>query len=339
MTKVSRHSCSHDLHKKLELNRWNLEKVNIMKRTTVGTPSEEKTPRMVKAIALPFTLRAVVATVLCASFVMHPQLQVVTTKAAPVTEIKSDSQYKNEASLYEGALRAIAGIATMKLDTPDELKQALAIFDRARPNLMFFSSKLVVIARNDPTFSNAVKKKTSTKQAAQTFLAALKADPKIVSELDGAASLTTRLQQIAQADAASLRRVAERLKEVAEKIKKTSQAKASHDLSLTINLIRAGFKTSSTGSANPSTMPTPDVIVGLILFAAAVVLIIIVFKEFTAPPAGPDPVAECLLGPINERYQRCLNDASNLPFPLDSAAKAVCVAAYLAETAACLLTP
>ena len=159
-----------------------------------------------------------------ASFVIYSPLRISTAKAAYLAnEIKSESQYRTEAGLYESALGAIAGIATLKLDTPNDLKQALAIFDRARPGLKFFSSKLVVIAISDSAFSGAVKKKASSKLAAEAFLEELKADPKVVSRLDGAATLTTRLQQTAQADAAILRRVAERLKDAAERIKNTSQ--------------------------------------------------------------------------------------------------------------------
>ena len=86
-------------------------------------------------------------------------------------------------------------------------------------------------------------------------------------------------------------------------------------------------------------IPIPDVVFAFILFAAVVVIIIIAYKEFTAPPGGPDPIAECSLGEVNERYQGCLTEAGSLPFPLDIAAKALCVASYLAEASLCLVTP
>ncbi|HLF83670.1 MAG TPA: hypothetical protein VI837_05790, partial [Blastocatellia bacterium] len=109
-------------------------------------------------------------------------------------------------------MRAIAGISTMKLETTEDVKRAIAILDRERPNLKLFFSKLVVMGLSDSTFSNAVKKKMPDKQAAESFLKGLQADHKAVLRLDGAESLATRLQRSAESDAAILRRAGERLK-------------------------------------------------------------------------------------------------------------------------------
>lgn len=311
-----------------------------MKRSTQRKRSAKRHSSIMRGTAVSFMLRAVIATALCTSFIIYPQLRISTVKAAhaAVANDVTETQLRNQATAYQNALGAIAGIAAVKLETPDDLKQALAIFDRARPGLKFFNSKLVVIAISDSAFSSAVKKKASSKLAAEAFLEELKADPKVVSRLDGAATLTTRLQQTAQADAAILRRVAERLKDAAQRIKNTGQRNAPDDFGATseFKLLRAGF-TITSQPANSSVMPAQGPVVGLILFAAVVVILLVTAKVVTTPP-GRDPFGECI-GAADLRYFNCIDEASSLPFPLDIAAKTLCAATFMAEEAACLVLP
>lgn len=126
-------------------------------------------------------------------------------------ELKSLTQYRAEASLYERSIRSIATIATLKLDTPDAIKQAMDILERETPNLKHLPSFLVFSGINDSTFSGAVKRTTDTRSKAEILLKRLIEDPNRILEIDGARSLARRLKDRTTADANTLRSVAERV--------------------------------------------------------------------------------------------------------------------------------
>ena len=168
---------------------------------------------------LSVTLRMFIATALSISFLIYSPLRLSSVGAATrvVADLRSESQYRIEASRYDDAIRAIASVSSMKLENPDELKKALAIFDREGPQLKFHGSKLIVLGLNDSTFTASVKKASPDQAAAEALIKELRADPKAILKLNGAQSLVTRLRQSTEADAATLRRVAERFKEAAAK--------------------------------------------------------------------------------------------------------------------------
>ena len=117
---------------------------------------------------------------------------------------------RSHAVRYETAIRAIGGIASMRLDAPAQLTAALAILDREGSNLRFHRLSLIVFGINDYTFRTALKKACPDKATTQALIRDLRADPKAALKLNGAQVLKMRLLQSIEADAATLRRVAER---------------------------------------------------------------------------------------------------------------------------------
>lgn len=309
-----------------------------------------------KKLTISVTLRAGIATALCLSFLLYPPLRPSSATAASAhaaTDLKTESQLRSEASRYDGAIRAVAGIATMKLETPEDLKKAFAVLERERPNLKFHFSKLVVLAISDSTYSGAIKKKIPDKQAAEAFAKELEADLKAVLKLDGARSLKTRMERSAEADAAVLRRAGERLKLAGEKIKKAAQQAVAPDsgASSELRVIRAGFG----AATQPFTAPSPVVFVQLIILALAYAVIVLNPIQVTTFLAigflaslftnlfteeGQDQVAACQ-EEADDRYRSCESDANALPsgFPLfiREAALALCYGTWLIETGDCLL--
>lgn len=175
-----------------------------------------------KKNAIQVTFRASMI-VLCLSFIVYTPSRVsserVTTLPRPAFDLKAESQLRSEASRYDSAVRVIGGIATMKLATVGDLKKAIDIVNREHPNLRLRFSKLIVLAISDPTFSSAVKARTAAgSQAAEAFLREIQADPKTILRLSGAESLKTRLQRTDEANAATLRRTADRFKAIARKL-------------------------------------------------------------------------------------------------------------------------
>jgi hypothetical protein len=300
-----------------------------------------------KRIATSVTLRAGIATALCLSFAMNLPARLSSGAATPaVADPKTESQYRAEASRYDAAIRAIAGIATMKLDTPDDLRKALDILKREGPNLKFNRSKLVVLGLSDSTFSNAVKKKTPNKQAAEAFAKEVNADPKVVLKLDGAESLQTRMRSSNESDAATLRRAGEKLKEAAGKIKKTAQGSRGRGVGVTdeFKVIRAGFSETEQPAAAPDSLmmtlqggPAETVIIIIICVAfdvfAAYGLKLFVYGSDPAEGAACQEKAD-------DSYSKCESKANDLPsgFPLfvREVAIALCYSQWLLDQAACL---
>jgi hypothetical protein len=311
----------------------------------------------VKKIINQLTLRAGIATALCISFLIFPPLRVSSAGAAArvTADLKSESQFRSEASRYDGAIRAMSGIVTMKLETGEDLKKALAILDREGPNLKLHFSKFVVLALSDSTFANAVKKKLPDKQAADAFAKELKSDPKAVLKLDGAESLTSRIQRSAESDAAVLRRAGERLKEAAERIKKAGQRSAAPGFGVTdeFRVIQAGFSAATEpvdahhtlamtaqrrgGDLSNRFVRVLIVVVPIIVRAAeqAIADILRPFEE-----EDVDQVTACQER-AEARHLTCVSEANALPsgplFFQREVAIGLCYSQLLAEQAACLV--
>jgi hypothetical protein len=299
-----------------------------------------------KKITTPVSVRAAIATALCLSFIIYPQLRVSSAKAA-AADVKSESQLRSEASRYDAAIRAISGIATMKLDTPEDLKKAVVILDRERPNLRFHRSKFVVIGLSDSAFVSAARKKFPNKQAAETFAKQLAADTKLALTVEGAESLKTRIRQSINSDAATLRRAADRLKEAAAKFKR-AQARMTPGTGTTdeFKVLKAGFSDAPRSIALPET-PAIDPVSIVIIVAAVIVYASIIYYglKWYGPSIGigteedKDEVADCQ-ETADGRYSRCVSEASGLPsglpFFVREVAQAACYADWLTRQAACL---
>jgi len=307
-----------------------------------------------KKIANSIKLRVCLATALCFVFVINLPLRVSSAGAAhAAADLKSESQFRSEASRYEGAIRAISGIATMKLETGEDLKKAFAILDRERPNLKLHRSKLVVLALSDSTYTSAIKKKVPDKQAAEAFAKELAAERKVVLKLDGAESLVTRMRRSIEADVATLRRVAERLKAAAEKIKKASQGTTSPSDGTAdgLRLVRTSFSEATQPIAAPDPLLTsfqggPLELFLVVLLFYAVLIVVTLYGAAIASffnigtKEDEDAVAECQVR-ADDGYLRCVSAASDLPsgFPFfqREAATGLCYADWLRNQAACLL--
>jgi hypothetical protein len=296
------------------------------------------------------TLRAGIAT-LCLSFVSYPTVRLsfaVGATGLVTSDLKSESQFRSEAARYDAAIRAISGITTMKLETGDDLKKALAILDRERPNLKLHFSKFVVLGLSDSTFSGAVKKRVSDQQAAEAFAKELEANHKAILMLDGAEALRARIRRSAESDAAVLRRAGERLKEVAAKLKKAAQQGAAPGLGVTdeFRVIRTGFG----GATEPvdahhtlSTTPqrrgiNPVIRVLLIILRTDLgQRILDVLRPFENEDV--DEVAACQ-EEADARYLTCVAAANDLPsgFPFfqREVEQGACYGDWLFTQAACL---
>lgn len=300
----------------------------------------------------PSWVRAAVATVLCLSFIVYPQLRLSYVQAASssAADFKTETQLRTEASRYDSAIRAIGTVASMQFNTPEDLKKALVILDRERPNLRFHRSKFVVIGLSDTAFVSAARKQLPNKQIAEAFATRLAADSKLALTVEGAASLATRIQRSIESDAATLRRASERLKEASARFKR-AQALINTDSGSTddFKILRAGFRYAPRDMelTETSTLPSIDpasiavIVVAIIVYAA----VIYVGVKWYGPRFGigteedKDQVAECQ-DTTDGRYTQCVNEASGLPaglpFFIREVAEAACYADWLARQAACL---
>jgi hypothetical protein len=297
-------------------------------------------------------IRAAISSALCLSFVVYPQLRLSSVQAASssAADFKSETQLRTEASRYDSAIRAIGTVASIQFNTPEDLKKALVILDRERPNLRFHRSKFVVIGLSDTAFVTAARKQLPNKQIAEAFATRLATDSKLALTVEGAASLATRIQRSIESDAATLRRASERLKEAAARFKR-AQARINTDSGSTDNfkILKAGFTYAPRDMELPETsaLPTIDpasiavIVVAIIVYAA----VIYVGVKWYGPRFGigteedKDQVAECQ-DTTDGRYATCVSEASGLPsglpFFVREVAEAACYADWLARQAACL---
>jgi hypothetical protein len=311
----------------------------------------KKTGEMtMKNFATPIKVRAVVAAALCFSFIFYPQLRLSSVQAAAgiAADVKSESQLRSEASRYDAAIRAIGGIATMKFNTPEDIKNAVVVLNRERPNLRFHRSKFVLIGISDSAFVSALRRKFPTKAAAETFGKQLTADTKLANTVDGAEALKTRIRQSIESDTATLRRAADRLREAAARFKRAQLSPAPGSTGA-FRVLRAGFMESPEMSALTETpgMPTIDPLSIVIIVVAIIGYSLIIYQglRWFGPYYGigteedKDQVADCQ-NATDTRYNQCVAEAQDLPsgFPffVREVAVAACYADWLARQAACL---
>jgi hypothetical protein len=273
-----------------------------------------------------FLTRSLVSILLSISLLALPFR--LSARASTPATIKTESQYRAEASRYDAAVRAIAGIITMKLETTDELKAALNIVQQHRQNLKLFWSKLIVLALSNSTFSTAVKRKIPTLDAATTFLSSLTADKTKLTTVNGFDDVKTQIANATTTDAAVLRRASDRLKTAADRLKAAQRIDSSSEL----RLVRASFSPAEESPAVP-TLQDPLTFALFLGYVAVVVIVVVAFGSAAANNAtdeGRDAVAECQER-ANANYDQCV--ATTLFGQLGCAAK------LLAEQAICLAFP
>jgi hypothetical protein len=120
---------------------------------------------------------------------------------------------KSDAARYDVAMRTIAGVTSMRLEDPQELKAGLAILSEQLTYLKLHRSKLTTLVLNDYTFTTALKEACPNQGAAATLIREWRANPKAVFKLRGAHVLSVRLMESVRADATILRRIARRVRE------------------------------------------------------------------------------------------------------------------------------
>jgi hypothetical protein len=302
------------------------------------------------------TLRVGIAIALCVGFICTFPLRVSyasTVLSRAAADLKTESQFRSEGSRYEAAVRAIGGIATMKLETGAELKTALDILKRETPNLKFHRSRLVALSLSDSTLVSAAKRRAPDKQTAEAFVRELNADPQSVLKLNGAETLRSRLQRSREADAATLRRAAEKLKEAAERLQKASGVDTSPrptpnklkfiQASFSANQFAAQVDTVEAYYLDPVGLVVASILtavfVAAVLYPIAFVLVLPIVELIVTK--DPDGLAECQDG-ADGRLSRCLQDASTLPSGLPfferERAAALCYVQRLQAEATCLLS-
>jgi hypothetical protein len=278
--------------------------------------------------------------------------------AAADLNLKSESQLKSEASLYDTAIRELGRVSSMKLASPDESKIAIAILKRQVPNLRLLRSKLIVLGLADSTFANAVRTKAGTeKKSQQEFAAELAKDQTSILKLSGADSLKNSILRTIEADTSRMRKVAEQLKQASAEIK--TNAKSHHSGAV------ASAETEA-GTSNPVFPRLSDKDVATLLVVAAVIIfpplglalaliaanavgalvaesfvgtaIVLVgeLKGAAGTQKERDAIDACL-NKVNDAGDACLTAADHLIFPLNLAAEDACLAAYLIDFAACYL--
>ena len=120
---------------------------------------------------------------------------------------------KSDAARYDVAIRTIAGVTSMRLENPQELKAALVILSEQFTYLKLHRSKLITLVLSDNTFTSALKEACPNQEAAKSLMRELRAYPKAVFKLKGAHVLSVRLMESVRADVTNLRRTAQRLRE------------------------------------------------------------------------------------------------------------------------------
>ena len=161
-----------------------------------------------------FSIRSLLATALTMGLVVSNQLPLAAFSAAAVVKLnlKSESQLKSEAALYDRAIYEIGQLQTMSVVTVDDLKKVNTILERQIPNLRFNRSNLTDIGLGESAFVAAAKVRTLDKKAAEEFANEPGRDPNAIFKLNGATSLGDRMERSLETDTTMLRRVAGRLK-------------------------------------------------------------------------------------------------------------------------------
>ncbi|PWT94237.1 MAG: hypothetical protein C5B55_03035 [Blastocatellia bacterium] len=276
--------------------------------------------------------------------------------AAP--ELRTESQLRSEASLYDAAIREISKGTTIKLDTVDDLKAAIGLFSKQIPNLKYNRSKLVVLGLSDSTFVNAVKERTRDSKTTDAFAKELANDPNSVLTLNGASALRSRLGQALDSDVTLLRTVAARLKKASADLKTKIKANHSnarpdltaHDPSLESVEARLASPQDASYTTTVVAIVTLVYVPGAFTLVAALAILasgplslvgaaFILGKlvENVGTDSGRDKIAQCE-DQAKKTYDACRVDADKQCCGLAVLFEADCLSDWLINSAACLIS-
>jgi hypothetical protein len=311
------------------------------------------------------TSRAVVATFLSFSFMIYPLVRTIPAVEAAV-DMRSESQMKTEAGLYDSAMREIERALTIKLETIDDLKAANALLAKQIPNLRFNRSKLAQIGLSDSTFVAAVRERTKDSKTTDAFVREVATDSKAITKLTGALSLSDRMQRKVDGDVALIRKLADRLNQVAADLKaKIKQNHVSgrngklestfprHEFFSTVINPRSGPPTSGISGSDVELVLEivaiyvfPGVLIGLAVLAAGPVSLGVVVAgaalvigrvvENFGTDKGRDRVAQCQ-DAVEATYKSCVAGGAGACCGLAEINAAGCLAQWLFEAGACIL--
>lgn len=263
--------------------------------------------------------------------------------------LKSESQIRSEAGIYDNAIREISRIENMPLATLDDFAAVRAIVQRQVPNLKFSRSKLVSFGFTETSFVSAVRAKTSDQAKADQFALELAASRDSIYRLSGALSLKDKIARKGQADLALLNRVATKIEKAANELKnKTgghhadpSPLVSSLQRNVAVEFFSAVVITSLVISA-AMIVGGPFALTAIFLLATAVVGGVITASYVAAAAAivanvvdnvgteeGRAKVAECL-AQADRRFADCAQQGAIVT-------ALVCMPVYLADAAACLV--
>lgn len=279
------------------------------------------------------------------------------SSAATPLNLKSESQLKSEAGLYDAAIREISRIADLKLANPENSKTAQTIIDKHLPNLKFSRSKLVVLGLGESSFVSAVKAKGGDKKSLDQFAQDLSNDPNSILKLNGAAAVADRIRTSADADITKLQKIAALLKQAGGDIKASAHHAARgrstfNPLPAAPTLLPAGLTTEQVVilvvvvaviAFPPLGLVLVDIAapVAAAVYAAAIVagavLMVARLVENVGTEKGRDRVAECQ-DRVESKKRRCISEAGDLPYPINIAAADACYAQWLLDAAVCLIS-
>jgi hypothetical protein len=269
-----------------------------------------------------------------------------------ITELRSESQLRSEASLYDAAIREISKATTIRLDTADDIKAANALLAKQIPNLKFNRSKLVVSGLSDATFAAAVKERTPDSKSTESFAAELAKAPNAILKLNGASALQSRLSRSVESDVTLLRSVSARLKKAAADLK--AKIKPNHSIpvlysSFNVNVERISVSAAGIDDAtiaviiyiaiifNPGIyLILAGPITGGLVIVGAALLVGRLIENF-GTEKGRDRVAECE-DAAKQAYDKCAADAAQLCCGLSVIGTADCASQWLLDAGVCLLS-
>lgn len=260
--------------------------------------------------------------------------------------LRSESEVKAQASLYDTAIREIGRISSMKLTTAKELELAVGILSKHGPNLRYNRFKMVAEGLNDSVFITAVRAKTGDSKSIEKFALELEKDPMSIFKLSGGQALGDRIRRSLEWDVSSIRRVANQLKQAATDVRAETGTHhapglaSEHSLiSFSIPELRAFDVAISVIAV--AVIAVPPLALALYVISTTAVAVALWVKLVFAIPIllAKEPIEkirdECL-DEVDNRYRRCLRQAAEAGI-FRIPAEASCYADWLLGTGACLL--
>ncbi len=310
-----------------------------------------------KKLSRSTTSRALTATFLSFTFLPSPQMMISPARSAQEPlKLRSASQLRTEASLYDTAIREIGRVATMKLETIDDIKAANSIIKQHVRNLRYSRPRLAVMGFGDSTFVGAVRERTRDSKSTEAFALELAKDPNAILKLSGASFLKDRIVRSVETDIALLKKVAERLKKASDDIK--AKIKPHHAPPTKSEVWSSGLRgVRSWSGDNAASIPAstleistkgvisvlivvalvmnPGLLVNLPGLALAGTAIANMIENF-GTEEGRDRIAKCL-DSQDEEYTSCVERGRGLCCGLDILWEASCVADLILGNAFCLV--